>query len=88
MKDLILSKEEFKLFNQFDQFGFFYNDDGFPKDDADDSFDSDVDDLFQTYDSILIDSQDNVFGFKNGIKELIFESVSEAYSIAMEVKDR
>lgn len=88
MKDLILSKEEFKLFNQFDQFGFFYNDDGFPKDDADDTFDSDVDDLFQTYDSILIDSQDNVFGFKNGIKELIFESVSEAYSIAMEVKDR
>jgi len=88
MKDLILSKEEFKLFNQFDQFGFFYNDDGFPKDDADDTFDLDVDDLFQTYDSILIDSQDNVFGFKNGIKELIFESVSEAYSIAMEVKDR
>lgn len=88
MKDLILSKEEFKLFNQFDQFGFFYNDDGFPKDDADDTFDSDVDDLFQTYDSILIDSEDNVFGFKNGIKELIFESVSEAYSIAMEVKYR
>jgi hypothetical protein len=88
MKDLILSKEEFKLFNQFDQFGFFYNDDGFPKDDADDTFDADVDDLFQTYDSILIDSEDNVFGFKNGIKELIFESVSEAYSIAMEVKDR
>ena len=88
MKDLILSKEEFKLFNQFDQFGFFYNDDGFPKDDADDTFDSDVDDLFQTYNSILIDSEDNVFGFKNGIKVLIFESVSEAYSIAMEVKDR
>ena len=88
MKDLILSKEEFKLFNQFDQFGFFYDDDGLPKDDADDTFDSDVDDLFQTYDSILVDSLDNVFGFKNGIKELIFESASEAYSIAMEVKDR
>lgn len=88
MKDLILSKEEFKLFNQFDQFGFFYNDDGFPKDDADDTFDSDVDDLFQTYGSILVDSEDNVFGFKNGLKELIFESLFDAYSIAMEVKDR
>jgi hypothetical protein len=88
MEDLILNKEEFKLFDQFDQFGFFYDDNGFPKDDADETFDSDVDDLFQTYDSVLVDSVDNVFGFKNGIKELIFESVSEAYSIAMEVKDR
>lgn len=88
MKDLILSKEEFKLFDQDDQFGFFYNDDGFPRDDADETFDSDVEDLFQTYDSILVDSEDNIFGFKNGIKELIFESLSEAYSIAMEVKDR
>lgn len=88
MEDLILSKEEFKLFDQDDQFGFFYDDDGFPKDDADETFDSDVDNLFQTYDSVLVDSVDNVFGFKNGIKELIFESVSEAYSIAMEVKDR
>jgi hypothetical protein len=88
MKELILNKEEFKLFNQFDQFGFFYDDDGLPKDDADETFDSDVDDFFQTYDSILVDSLDNVFGFKNGIKELIFKSVSEAYSIAMEVKDR
>lgn len=88
MEDLILSKEEFKLFDQDDQFGFFYDDDGFPKDDADETFDSDVDNLFQTYDSVLVDSVDNVFGFKNGIKELISESVSEAYSIAMEVKDR
>jgi hypothetical protein len=88
MKDLILSKEEFKLFDQDDQFGFFYNDDGFPRDDADETFDSDVEDLFQTYYSILVDSEDNIFGFKNGIKELIFESLSEAYSIAMEVKDR
>jgi hypothetical protein len=88
MEDLILSKEDFKLFDQDDQFGFFYNDDGFPRDDADETFDSDVEDLFQTYDSILVDSEDNIFGFKNGIKELIFESLSEAYSIAMEVKDR
>ena len=66
---------------------FFYDDDGWPKDDADKTFDSDVDELFQTYQSILIDSRDNVYGFKNGKKEIIFESVMEAYSIAREVKE-
>lgn len=87
MKDITLTKEEFKLFDQDDQFGFFYDDFGFPKDDADENFDSDVDKLFQTYDSILIDNRDNVWGLKNGEKEIIFESVMEAYSIAREVKE-
>jgi len=87
MNGITLTKEEFKLFNQDDQFGFFYDDFGFPKDDADETFDSDVDKLFQTYDSVLIDNGDNVFGVKNGKKEIIFESVMEAYSIAMEVKE-
>jgi hypothetical protein len=87
MKDIALNKEEFKLFDQDDQFGFFYDDDGWPKEDADETFDSDVDNLFQTYESILIDNRDNVYGFKNGHKEIIFESVIEAYTIAREVKD-
>mgnify|MGYP000483557650 FL=1 len=87
MNGITLTKEEFKLFNQDDQFGFFYDDFGFPKDDADETFDSDVDKLFQTYDSVLIDNGDNVFGVKNGKKEIIFGSVMEAYSIAMEVKE-
>jgi hypothetical protein len=87
MKEIILNKDEFKLFNQDDQFGFFYDDFGFPKDDADETFDSDVDKLFQSFDSVLVDSRDNVFGLKNGKKEIIFESVMEAYSIAMEIKE-
>ncbi len=87
MEDIILDKEEFKLFNQDDQFGFFYDDDGFPKDDAGETFDSDIDKLFQSYDSIVIDNNDNVFGLKNGKKGLIFEFVMEAYSIAREVKE-
>lgn len=87
MKDIALNKEEFKLFDQDDQFGFFYDDDGWPKEDADETFDSDVDNLFQNYESIIIDNRDNVYGFKNGDKEIIFESVMEAYSIAREVKD-
>ncbi len=87
MKEIILNKDEFKLFNQDDQFGFFYDDFGFPKDDADETFDSDVDKLFQSFDSVLVDSGDNIFGLKNGKKEIIFESVMEAYSIAMEIKE-
>ena len=87
MADIILNKEEFKLFNQDDQFGFFYDDDGWPKDDADDTFDSDVDKLFLQYVSILVDSNDDVFGLTNGKKELIFEGVIEAYDIAREEKE-
>ena len=87
MKDITLTKEEFKLFDQDDQFGFFYDDNGWPKDDAEETFDSDVDKLFQTYDSILVDNRDNVWGLKNGEKEIILESVMEAYSIAREIKE-
>jgi hypothetical protein len=87
MEDIILDKEEFKLFNQDDQFGFFYDDDGCPKDDADETFDSDVDKLYQQYDSVLVDSNDDIFGLKEGKKELIFEGVIEAYDIAREVKE-
>lgn len=87
MKDLILDKKEFKLFNQDDQFGFFYDDDGFPKDNADENFDSEVNKLYLQYDSILVDSNDDVFGLKDGKKELIFEAVMEAYDIAREVKE-
>lgn len=87
MKDIVLDKNDFKLFDQDDQFGFFYDDMGFPKDDADASFDSDVDKIYQEYDSILVDSQDNVFGLKNGKKELFMEDVIEAYTIAREVKN-
>jgi len=43
--------------------------------------------LFQNYESIIIDNRDNVYGLKNGNKEIIFESVLEAYTIAREVKD-
>jgi hypothetical protein len=88
MKDIILDKEEFKLFDQDDQFGFFYDDDGWPKDDAEVTFDSDVDTLYLQYDSILVDGNDDIFGLKEGEKELILQGVIEAYDIAREVKER
>lgn len=87
MNDIILNKEEFKLFNQYDQFGFFYDDMGSPKEDADETFDSDIDNLYRQYDSIIIDNNDNMFGLIKGKKELIMQSVIEAYDIAIEIKE-
>ncbi len=86
MAEITISKEEFKLFNQDDQFGFFYDEDGFPKEDALESFESDIDALYKKYSYISVDSDDNIYGINNGKKELLMEYVPEAYDIAREVK--
>jgi len=87
MKEISLNKEEFKLFNQDDQFGFFYDEDGFPTDDSDEQFEPNIDDLYKKYEYISIDIQDSIFGVKNEKKELIMEDAIEAYDIALEVKN-
>ena len=87
MKNIILSKEEFKLFNEDDQFGFFYDEDGYPTDNAEMKFDSNVDELFEKFTSISIDVEDNIYGVKGGTKELLMENATEAYDIANEVKE-
>lgn len=86
MEDITLNKEEFKLFDQDDQFGFFYDDDGWPRDNAQETFESDVDGLYEKYDYISVDNKDNVFGLKDGEKELFIEDVIGAYDIAREIK--
>lgn len=87
MNELRINKEEFKLFNQDDQFGFFYDEDGFPRKDADEIFDEEVDKLYGKYAEIVVDYDDNIYGIKEGKKELLMEFVMEAYDIAKEVKD-
>jgi hypothetical protein len=87
MKEIAINKEEFKLFDQDDQFGFFYDEDGWPRDNADDTFDTDVEELYQKYDYISVDINDNIYGVKNGKKELLMEAVIEAHDIAREVKE-
>ena len=87
MREVTLNKEEFKLFNQDDQFGFFYDEDGWPTKDANDEFDSNVDSLYEKYEYLAVDSQDNIYGFKNGKKEIEMRGVMEAYDIAREVKE-
>jgi hypothetical protein len=86
MKEITLNKEEFKLFDQYDQFGFFYNEDGMPSENDDIEFDSNVDELFAKYEYIVVDFQDNIYGFKNGKKILEMSDVTEAFDIAREVK--
>jgi hypothetical protein len=87
MEEIKLNKEEFKLFDQYDQIGFFYDDNGFPMVDADITFNSDVDGLYQQYDYIIVDDQDNIYGLKGDDRELMMENVIEAYDIAREVKE-
>ena len=87
MKDISLTKEEFKLFNQDDQFGFFYDDEGWPKEDADIMFDSEVDKVYKKYDFVVVDIQDNIFGLNDSVKEVLMQGVIEAYDIAKEVKE-
>ena len=87
MREITLNKEEFKLFDQDDQFGFFYDKDGWPTENADNEFDSNVDILFEKYEYIVVDFQDSIYGLKNGKKELEMSDVMEAYDIAQEVKE-
>lgn len=87
MKEILLNKDEFKLFDQDDQFGFFYDQDGWPTENADDEFDSNVDSLFEKYEYIVVDFQDSIYGLKNGKKELEMSDVMEAYDIAQEIKE-
>ena len=86
MKEIILNKEEFKLFDQDDQFGFFYDEDGWPTENADSEFDANVEELFKKYEYIVVDFQNNIYGFSNGNKVLEMSSVTEAFYIAQDVK--
>ena len=87
MSEIILNKEEFKLFDQDDQFGFFYNEDGWPTKNAALEFDSNVEALYEKYEYIVVDFQDNIYGLKDGKKQLEMSDVMEAYDIAREVTE-
>lgn len=87
MKDITLNKEEFKLFDQDDQFGFFYDEDGYPTINSTSEFESKVEALYKKYEYIVVDYQDNIYGVNNGKKEIELSDVMEAYDIAREVKE-
>lgn len=85
MKEIRLSQEQFLEFDQFDQYGFFYDESGYPTEDAEDEFENNVAELYKKYDFILVTADDAVYGVKSGKKELLVEYLDEAYAIALEV---
>ena len=85
MKELKLTQEQFLEFDQFDQYGFFYDESGYPTEDADDEFENNVAELYKKYDFIQVSPDNSVYGIKAERKELIFEYLDEAYVIALEV---
>lgn len=87
MKEIQLNQEQFLEFDQDDQFGFFYDDSGYPTEDADDEFENNVSELYKIYDYILVAPDDSVYGVKSSKKELMFECLDEAYVIALEVQE-
>jgi hypothetical protein len=86
MKEITLNQSEFLLFDEFDQFGFFYDADGFPTPDAHQKFGPNVADLFSKYDYIRVDAQDDIYGVKGGERKLLWRNAIDAYAIALEVK--
>jgi hypothetical protein len=82
MREIQLNKKQFSVFNDYDQFQIFADDDGFSDFDT---VESDTDKLFERFDLVVVNEKDAIFGFKNGKRELLISDATEAYSIALEV---
>ena len=79
MKEIRLNKEEFKLFNDDDQFQLFCDDGGMPDYD---NFNEEVEKLYAKYNYIIVTANDCVYGEKNGKRTELSDQATEAYSIA------
>ena len=82
MRELRLNKKQFSIFNDYDQFQIFTDDEGSENyDDLDEEFDK----LFEKYDVVIVNEDDSIYGEKNGKRELIMQDAYEAFSIALDV---
>lgn len=70
------------IFNDFDQFQIFTDDEGFPNYD---DLDAEIDKLFEKFDIVIINENDYIYGEKDGKRELIMPDAYEAFEIALEV---
>lgn len=82
MREVKLNKQQFMVFNDYDQFQLFTDDDGFANYE---NFDAEVDKLFSLYDFIVVNEEDDIYGEKNGKRQLLAPDSTQAYSIAIEV---
>lgn len=79
-----MNRSQFKEFNQDDQFGLI--EELFVDSENEDyDFDKEMDKLFDKYDAICVDRNDNIWGKKDGKLLIIQKQVDEARMIAQEV---
>ena len=83
-REIKLNKTQFKLFNNDDQFQLFCDDEGMS--DFDD-FDKEVEKLYTKYDYVLVTENDYVYGVKNVKRKELSDQATEAYFIALEIRD-
>lgn len=79
-----MNRNQFKEFNQNDQFGLI--EDLFNDFDEYD-FDEEMDKMFDKYECICVDRDDNIYGEKEGMLKIIQRQVVEARMVAQEVVD-
>ena len=79
--EIKLNKQQFKLFNQDDQFAIFDEEGGSNFED----FNQEVDKLFKKYDTIIVTENNYIYGEKNGNREELSGQAYEGYSIALEI---
>ena len=82
MKEIKLNKQQFKLFNDDDQFAIF-DEEGYGEYD---DFEKEVEKLYKKYDFVLITKNDYIYGVKNGKRDELSDQAYEGYSIALEIQ--
>lgn len=80
-KEIRLNKSQFRELNADDQFAIF-DEEGYGEYD---SFEEELDKLFDKFDSIIVTKNDYIYGEKSGKREELSDQAYESYAIALEI---
>lgn len=83
MREIKLNKEQFKIFNDDDQFQLFCDDEGMP---AYENLNDEIEKLFEKFDFVVVTENDYIYGEKNGKRKELSAQAFESYGIASEIK--